>query len=178
MTDIEICLAQERRRWSALLENDDGTPDFFDDLVRRTAPVVRENRPFWPRWEADSAFTPSMVIGEEYYGLTPELVSGWREYAARWKRLLEINPRMKIADMLSDVSETHDSSSFPSGWEHVIRNWVRSGMPDPRPFDDRNSIDTPEWRQEFLAAAQKAEPGWAFHADGPEVVFVWRWDSE
>lgn len=177
MTDTEKCLAAERRLWSALLEHDDGTPDFFDDLVRRTAPVVPDNRPFWPRWNADSSFTPSMAIGQKYYHLTPELAAGWREYRERWQRLLELNPRMKIADMMSDVSETHDSSSFPSGREHIIRDWVRAGMPDPRPFDDRNQIDAPKWRSEFMAAAQKAGPGWVFHADGPEVVFEWRWDD-
>ncbi|UYQ73458.1 hypothetical protein OF122_06800 [Pelagibacterium flavum] len=178
MADIEICLAQERRQWSALLEIGDGTPDFFEVLVRKTAPVVPDDRPFWPRWNADSAFTPSMTIGEKYYGLTPELTDGWQEYKARWQRLLELNPRMKIADMLGDVSETHDSSSFPSGWEDVVRDWIRHGMPEPRPFDDRNRMDTPEWRAEFMSAAKAAGPGWVFHADGPEVVFEWRWDDE
>lgn len=178
MTDIEICLAQERHQWAALLEHDDGTPDFFDDLVRRTAPVVPDDRPFWPRWEANSAFTPSCWLGTDYFGLTPQLDDEWRQYESRWQRLLELNPRMKIADMLSDVSETHDSSSFPSGWEHVIRDWVRKGTPDPRPFDDRNQIDTPAWRQEFMAAAQKPGPGWVLHAHGPEVVFEWRWDND
>ena len=178
MADIEICLAAERKMWAELLEHDDGTPDFFDDLVRRTAPVVPADRPFWPRWNADSAFTPSCAIGENYYGLTLELADGWQEYKARWQRLLDLNPRMMIADKLGDVSETHDFISFPSGWEHIIRDWVRKGMPEPRPFDDRNRIDTPSWRAEFMAAAQAAGKGWVFHADGPEVIFEWRWDDE
>ena len=40
MTDIEICLAAERRIWSGLLENDNEIPDFFVYLVLRTAPTV------------------------------------------------------------------------------------------------------------------------------------------
>ena len=178
MPDIEICLREERRMWAALLEHDDGTPDFFDDLVRRTAPVVPDNRPFWPRWNSDSAFTPSMVVGEKYYGLTPDLAAGWREYRERWQRLLELNPRMAIADKLGDVSETHDFISFPTGWEHIVRDWVRAGMPDPAPFDDLNQIDTPAWRAEFMAAAKAAGPGWVFHADSRDVIFEWRWDDD
>lgn len=176
MADVAICLFQERRLWSALIEHDDGTPAFFEDLVRGTAPFVPENRPFGPRWQANSAYTPSPDFN--YYRLPDDLLDEWRFYGERWQRLLELNPRMKIADMLSDVSETHDSSSFPSGWEHIIRDWVRNGMPDPRPFHDRNHIDTPSWRAEFMAAAQAAGPGWVFHADGPEVVFEWRWDDD
>lgn len=176
MTDIEICLRNERWRWSALLENDDGTPYFFDDLARRTAPVVPDDRPFWPRWSADSAFTPSPDFN--YFSLPAALLDEWCVYGERWKRLLQLNPRMMIADKLSDVSETHDSLSFPSGWEHVVRDWVREDMPDPAPFDDRNRIDTSAWRQEFMAAAQKAGPGWVFHADCRDVIFEWRWDDD
>lgn len=176
MTNIEICLRNERRQWAELLEHDDGTPDFFDNLVLRTAAAVRENRMFWPRWEANSAFTPSPDFN--YFKLPAALLDEWRIYGERWKQLLDLNPRMMIADKLSDVSETHDFNSFPSGWEHVVRDWVRKGMPEPRPFDDRNGIDTPEWRDEFMAAAEQAEPGWVFHADGPDVIYVWTWRDD
>lgn len=176
--DIEICIAQERRQWAALLENDDGTPDFFDDLVRRTAPIVPEKRVFWPRWEANSAFTPSCWAGTDYYGLTSELVDEWRVYAERWKRLLELNPRMKIADCMSDVSEGHYASSFPTGWEHAVRDWVRSGMTIEPTFYLDDLTRSPKWQAEFMVAAKAAGPGWVFHADGPDVIFEWRWDDD
>lgn len=87
MPDIEICLRRERQLWAALLEHDDGTPDFFEDLARKTVPVVPHHVPFWPRWNADSAFTPSCTIGEKYYSLPPWLAHLWREYRERWQRM-------------------------------------------------------------------------------------------
>lgn len=180
MADIEICLAAERRLWSALLEHDDGTPDFFDDLARRTAPVVPASRPFCPRWEANSAFTPSCWIGLErnYYGLPSELLDEWQEYRRRWHNLLDLNPRMRIAEMLGDVSEGHDSSSFPTGWEHNVRDWVRSGCRTEPPFFLDLQTRSPDFQARFVAAAQAAGKGWVFHADGPEVVYEWRWDDD
>lgn len=180
MADIEICLAAERKMWAALLEHDDGTPDFFDDLVRRTAAVVPRDRFFCPRWNADSAFTPSCWIGLNLnsYELPADLVDQWRVYGERWKRLLELNPRMKIADMLSDVSEGHDASSFPDGWEHWVRDWVRSGCTEEPSFYLGDLTGRRSWQAEFVNAAQAAGPGWVFYGDGPDVIYEWRWDDD
>lgn len=180
MTDIEICLAAERRLWSALLENDNGTPDFFDDLVRRTAPTVPGSRHFWPRWDANSAFTPSSWIGLEhnYFGLPPELLEEWRTYRKRWHDLLELNPRMWIAEMLSDISEGHDSSSFPHGWEHHVQDWVRSGCrSEPSFFLDLQTRGL-GFQDRFMAAAKAAGKGWIYYVSGDDPRYEWRWDDD
>lgn len=167
---LERWLAYERRHWSALVQVDDGTPDAFEDLARRSeAAAVVSGRPWLPRWEADSAFNPASSPG--YYGLPDDLAAEWTDYAGRWERFLAANPRCRLASMLGEISEAHDASSFPTGWEEPIRAWVRSGFAGERPFHDGWSLDTPAWRAELARTAAEAGDGWVYDDDGR---LVWR----
>ena len=117
-----------------------------------------------PKLEADSAFfwPPK--------GIPPDLAAEWDRYPAAWEGFLDRNPRVRLAWIVGWVSETHYFCSWPTGWEDVIRDWVRAGMPDPRPFDDRIGIDTSEWRQRLREAADETGDGWVYYDD----VLVWR----
>lgn len=181
MSEIDICLASERRQWIALLENDDGTPDFFDDLSRRTA-ALGQNRLgiFWPRWNANSAFTPSCGVnwGANLYDLPAGLLDEWRVYSERWEHLLDLNPRMRIADCMSDVSEDHDACSFPYGYEISVRDWVRSEMTIKPSFYLGDRSKPQVWREQFLSAAEKAGRGWVYAGGVNEVIYHWIWDDD
>src|SRR6218665_2605839 len=123
---------------------------------------------FMPRWEANSAFTPSGKPFDgrpDLYGLTEEQAAEWLAHARRWEAFLELNPKARIATMLSDVSESNDASSFPYGWEHVVRDWALAGFPEPKPFGDDHRIVTDAWKGQLLTAMRHAGQGWVFHGD-------------
>ncbi len=177
-TDIkaqaEHSVALERQCWSSLTDVDDGTPAVWEDLVRRSIPHVTRGF-FMPHTNPDSAFTPGAGAFKrlpDYYGLTPDLATEWAAYAERWEHFLDANPKARIASMLGDVSETHDSSSFPHGWSHVVRDWALAGFPAPVPFDDRNRVIDDAWKARLAEAMRRAGPGWVYWGDGER--YEWR----
>lgn len=169
MKAAEHCITRERRMWSALITYDDGTPALWEDLVRRTATVVSPEVVFWPYWSANSVFNPASV--PEFYGLPTGLAEEWQVYARRWEAFLDLNPRCRIAEMMTEISEANDASSWPYGWEDKIRDWVRSGFPEPAlvPWDER--IKTPGWRAKIADAATRAGDGWVYYESD---VYEWR----
>lgn len=74
--------------------------------------------------------------------------------------------------MLSGVSESHDASSFPYGWEQVVRDWAQNGFPDPKPFDDRLHIVTDIWKDQLRDAMQRTGNWCVFYGDAD--VYEWR----
>ncbi len=159
MTDaLDRWIAFEVRYWRGLVTNpgDDVFLPAWADLVRRTAPHVAGRMVFLPRVEADSAFTPP----QPYLPMPAALEAAWQGYEAAWEGFLDRNPRARLASMLGWISETHDASSWPHGREIVLRDWVRAGAQDPRPFDDRIGIDSEKWRRALRETAAAAGPGW------------------
>lgn len=165
----ELSITRERAQWIALIQVDDGAPALWEDLVRRSVPHIKGGI-FLPRWEATSAFTPSAVPG--LYKLPADLAAEWQKYRVRWERFLDANPRACIADMLSDCSESENSSSFPSGWEHVIHEWALKGFPEPAPFYANNRIRSDAWKAKLTDAMRRAGDGWVFQDD--DVNYEWR----
>lgn len=166
---LERWLAWERAFWSDLVQHDDGTPDAFEDLARQSEPHVKR-MPWSPHWSSSSAFTPSREFD---YGLPGDLVNEWESYARRWQRFLARNPRVRLADALVDISESHEGTSWPHGREDAIRAWVRSGFAGERPFHDGWRLDTPEWRQALAETARQAGNGWVYWDDAGSRL-VWR----
>jgi hypothetical protein len=166
----ELSIIRERAQWIALIQVDDGTPAAWEDLIRRSVPHIKGGI-FLPRWEANSAFTPSSAM-PGFHGFPDDLEAEWQVYRARWDAFLELNPRARIADMLSDCSESNDASSFPSGWEHVIKAWAEAGFPEPAPFYANNRIWSSTWRAQLLDAMQRAGAGWVYQND--DVNYEWR----
>lgn len=167
MKTLAECLAESRRRWSDLITQNDDTLDRFDDLALRSLPLINRSRStFLPRYTPDSAYTPSL---DWDYGLPPDLIAEWVEHGQRWERFLERNPRARLCDMLSDISETHDASSWPYAWSGRIYDWLRSGFVGERPFHDALGIDRPEWRSALAEASQRAgAEGWVFYVEEME----------
>ncbi|ODT77702.1 MAG: hypothetical protein ABS76_26580 [Pelagibacterium sp. SCN 64-44] len=150
---IEAVIAWERRRWQDLVTNDDGTPALFETLARMTALVDDDG--FLPRWNARSAFTPPNTMK-----LPLDLTIDWDRYARRWDTFKQRNPRVMIASLMSLISESHDHSSFPFGWEGKIKAWVDDGMPALYPFDNRNGLKLETLWMDMSDAITLAGPGW------------------
>lgn len=164
---LEAWLSDEYQRWWPLVTADDGTPDLFLDLVRRSEPHIESGKPFWPRWDADSAATPSSSI--DLFALPEYLSEEWLAYRTRWFVFLQINPRLRLAWLLGQISQSHDGSSWPYGWSDRILDWVRSGFASDRPFDDRHGIDTSGMRE---VLRRLSEDGWVAWGEA-EGRFVW-----
>ena len=154
-------LAGERRRRWSLVTLDDGTPDFFEDLARRSEPHIPDTHlPFLPKWNANSAFTPSSSV--EYFCLPEALSEEWLNYRTRWAIFLQANPRLRLAWLLGRISESHDATSWPYAWSTQVRDWVLSGFETPRPYNDHDRIDTPALRADLHAISRR---GWVVWAD-------------
>jgi|GEM_PF-5915045 hypothetical protein len=176
MSDLDRWIDYENRQWSALVTDDDGTPDLWSDLVRRTARHLLPKRPYRPRWEATSAFTPSSL---PLYFLADghPLIDEWVAYRARWEAFLERNPRCRIADLMSLFSEVDDASSWPAGREERIRDWVRSTFELPAPMRDTERLPD-DWRKLIYLASLQAPDGWVYYEDhdlpSEGGRYVWR----
>ncbi|MEX6506810.1 hypothetical protein [Jiella sp. M17.18] len=139
---------------------DEAFIDAWGDLVRRTVAVVPPRDFLPPHVDADHARTPP-------WPWRPMPLDGeWERYGEAWQSFLYRNPRARLASMMASISETHDSASWPAGWEDRIRDWVRAGCPGERPFDDRLGIDTPIWRVQLITTAAAAGRGWVYYDEG------------
>ena len=94
----------------------------------------------------------------------------WVEWEGDYKNLAEHNPKLALYDMLSWISETHDFTSWPSNWEHRIRDWVDADCLAPMPFDDRLEIITSEFYARLRQARAQCR-GWLYW-DGKTVKFL------
>ena len=165
----ELSIVRERAQWADLVQVDDGTPTLWEDLVRRSVPHIKGGV-FLPRWEANSAFTPSAM--PDFHGFPDDLEAEWQTYRERWEAFLDLNPRGRIATMLGDCSESENASSFPDGWEHIVHEWAIAGFPEPAPFYADTRIRSDAWKSQLLDAMRRAGPGWVYMND--DVKYVWR----
>ena len=120
----------------------------------------------------ESAFNP-VRWGQrpEWLLLPPDLQTEWRAWPAAFGRLLARNPRLKLAELLSEISETHTSSSWPDGWEDQIEDWVLAGTADTPPFDNRSDIDLTALHAR-LRVLHAVVGGWVWWAnDAKRVVY-------
>ena len=101
--------------------------------------------------------------------LPDDLGRRWRAWEAQYPYLWERQPALELRDALHTISESHDSSSWPTGWEVDIRRWVEGGDGSAIPFDDRAGVATPEFYAR-LAHLRRAVGGWLYR--DPETVRV------
>lgn len=167
-SDLETWVDSEVMYWHDLVTHDDGTLAWFRELALQTVPV-QPDATYLPKAHAASAFSDP-----DLWGLTGEALAAWRDYAERWHRFVETNPRIRLAVSFKAVSESYDAASWPWGYEDKIRVWVKAGCPDPRPAFTR-SLDAAEIVE--LQNASASADGWPFYED-PEGQgrgrLVWR----
>lgn len=102
--------------------------------------------------------------------LPDHLVQRWREWNAEYYILRAESPKLELRDLMQDISESHDASSWPIGYERRIQDWVDAGDASaPPPFDDRYNVAKEDTfrRLQTLRALLK---GWMFWDDQINAV--------
>jgi hypothetical protein len=107
---------------------------------------------------------------------SPSLRQRWREWKSEYKLLLERRPVLELYEALRWISGTHTYSSWPYGYEEVIRDWVDAGdrtapFKDSYglEFEDRYGLATPEFFERLRWLRQKVA-GWLYWDDAKECV--------
>lgn len=120
----------------------------------------------------DSALNP-LCWGSrpEWHALPVNVQTQWKSWPTAFARLLARNPRFELADIMSEISETHYHSSWPAGWEDLIEDWVVGENLAPPPFDNRRNSDLAALRKR-LQHLRGTVGGWVWWSDGlKRVVF-------
>jgi uncharacterized protein YndB with AHSA1/START domain len=80
-------------------------------------------------------------------GLPPALVDRWKSWNREYYEVRARNPRLELRDMMQNMSESDNASSFPhEGMEVRTRDWIDAGdCTAPPPFCDRYDVVTPEF---------------------------------
>jgi hypothetical protein len=74
----------------------------------------------------------------------PALIERWENWNRKYVALRARNPGFELLDMMREISESNNASSWPGGYERHIQAWVDAGDPSaPPPFVDRYDIVTP-----------------------------------
>ncbi len=132
----------------ALAPEEEQTRRQFEEMTIETYDCVVGQDRIWVspfKLRPESAFS-FLRYGERAHSLVPgELLRRWRDWERDYPKLLERNPRLELHDMLGSISESHDASSWPAGYERHIQEWIDSGELAAIPFIDRHGIVTPEF---------------------------------
>jgi hypothetical protein len=71
------------------------------------------------------------------------LIERWENWDREYFEIRARSPRLELRDMMHTISESHNASSWPDGYEPHIQAWVDAGDPSvPPPFEDRHGIIT------------------------------------
>jgi len=100
-------------------------------------------------WNIADSLDPNTPIGQRWVKWNQET------YPALESR----QPRLKLANLMAWISESHDASSWPWGYEIRIRDWVDSGFTSPTPFDDRQKVVDERFKAELVRARKECK-GW------------------
>jgi hypothetical protein len=103
----------------------------------------------------------------------PALIERWENWNREYFEIRARSPRLELRDMMQKISESHNASSWPDGYEPHIQAWVDAGDPSaPPPFDDRYGIVTATFFNRLRELRQLCG-GWLYwNNDRHRVVFA------
>lgn len=143
----------------------------FQSLALRTSYSIKSSNITGSYLSPKLDVASNPIILTRFLDALPEhLKEEWIEWEHDYKEMSKRNPKLALYDMLSMLSETNDFSSWPSGLEIRIRDWVDSGNLEPQPVVDRLGIITPEFYHQ-LRELRSLCNGW-LQWDGAEVRFI------
>ena len=97
----------------------------------------------------------------------PRLADRHADMAARWESFLARYPRFELKLAMQDVSEDHDASSWPYGWEWRLWRWAGGPVEaEPRLANSRHHA--------VLARLRAAPGGWWVWEEGDDGRVAWR----
>ncbi len=126
----------------------------------------------WPKSAGNALTKPCWLDrqGQTRLTLPDDIAQRWREWNADYFAIRSRNPKLELRDLLQDISESHDSSSWPDGYECRIQAWVDDGDPGaPTPFQDRHGIGTVDFFRRLQTLRKKLN-GWMFWDDQISAV--------
>jgi hypothetical protein len=148
--------------------------DTYDFLISAGADFVMAFDP-WPESAGNALRDPGWgKRGENRrIELSPSLIKHWKEWNRQYVEVRARNPQLELRDLMQDISESNDASSWPAGYEARIQDWVDAGDPSaPPPFDDRHAIVKPEFFHRLRELRQLCG-GWLYWSnDLGRVVFA------
>lgn len=104
--------------------------------------------------------------------LSPALIERWESWHREYAEIRARNPLLELRDLMHAISESHNASSWPSGYEAQIRDWIDSGDMAGIPFDDRYGIITSEFFNR-LRELRELSGGWLYWSDEERsIVFA------
>jgi hypothetical protein len=161
----------------ALTSGEEGARQRFQELAIDTYDVVTSmgGTILWglnPSWGSTSDMASFYTREGTRIELPQSLVRRWEVWSGQYQDIYARSPRLRLYDMLHAISESHNASSWPSGYERRIADWVDAGDASaPPPFDDRYAIVTAEFFQE-LRALRHLCGGWFYSDDNYRTVFA------
>lgn len=148
------------------------TSDTFDEIFR----VIDD-----PSRAMLGAYTVSTLSGWSFFFLMAlpsfkdvdqTIKDRWVEWDKSYQQLALRNPLVELRDMMKDISEAHDSSSWPYGWEDKIKVWVDSGKYKPFPLYLYEPYVPPEFYARLQVLRIKLG-GWLYKNDEAyKYIFV------
>jgi hypothetical protein len=146
---------------------------YFDELASETfdvlnAPDITDAQYMFIPHIFDIAMNATVIIFrlQKRHSIAPELTNKWIAWENdMYPALKARNPNLEIHDMLIEISESYDHSSWPWGYENEILEWVKTGSFQPIPqrfIHDFTSSQTGLDEQFFnrLCEVYKAAGGW------------------
>lgn len=117
---------------SNLVTDDRGEREIFMSLASDTFTALNDagsrHRDWIYRMCPSSAMCLSFYdVNSRQEELPEPLQARWIAWRDTYAAMLDRNPRLEIVDMLEQMSESHDSSSWPYGREVQILEWVVHG---------------------------------------------------
>jgi hypothetical protein len=161
----------------ALTSGEDGARQRFQELAIDTydAVVSMGGGVFWglrPSWGSAADMASFHKREGTRIELPQALVSRWKVWSGQYQDIYARSPRLRLYDMMHAISESHNATSWPSGYERRIANWVDAGDASaPPPFDDRYGIVTVEFFEELRALRQLCG-GWFYSDHNYRTLFA------
>lgn len=103
----------------------------------------------------------------------PALIERWENWNRKYVALRARNPGFELLDMMREISESNNASSWPGGYERHIQAWVDAGDPSaPPPFVDRYDIVTPAFFNRLRELRQRCGDWLYWNDELRRVVFA------
>jgi hypothetical protein len=96
----------------------------------------------------------------------------WDHWAVDYEAIYQASPKWRLKEMISQLSESHNCTSWPNRWEQEIWKWALSDESIPCPFDDRRGIADEQFRRRMRELIEEVD-GFLYRCEEThQIVFV------
>jgi hypothetical protein len=158
-----------------LATHDTGAYDSFIELALRTFDLLAETefRPWTSfSYEPESAgfFLFDRKAAEALKRTNHDVWFEWVAWSDGFADFCTRNPAIELKVLLHELSERHDATSFPCGYEADIQEWVDYGHGEsPLPY--RSMVDWSDLHTKLKSVRQRLK-GWIYFGDDSLMHFA------